>query len=77
MEKIKQKTHDVIASSKRVFSNAEQFVMAVALLVVAVSAYDYQRQVQLNDYARAVVVVSLVIIGLRGAYELIKFLDKD
>lgn len=77
METIKQRTNKAVATGKRVFNNAEQFIMAIALLVVAVSAYDYQRQVQLNDYARAVVVVSLVIIGLRGTYELIRFLDKD
>ena len=77
METIKQKTSKVVKTGRRVFSNAEQFIMAVALIVVAVAAYDYQSQVQLPEAVRVVVLVSLVIIGLRGAYELIRFLDKD
>ena len=74
---MKDKANKLYTRGKRVFSNAEQFVMAVALIVVAVSAYDYQNQQPLSEYVRGVVVVSLVIIGLRGAYELVKFLDKE
>ena len=77
METIKQKTSKVVKTGKRVFSNAEQFVMAVALIIVAVAAYDYQSQVQLPEVVRVVVLVSLVIIGLRGMYELVKFLDRE
>lgn len=74
---MREKVNLYYKTSKRVFSNAEQFIMAVALLIVAISAYDYQRQVQLAEPVRIVVLVSLVIIGLRGMYELVKFLDKE
>lgn len=74
---MKDKANKIYTRGKRVFSNAEQFVMAVALLIVAVAAYDYQRQVQLAEAMRVIVVVALVIIGLRGMYELVRFLDKE
>ena len=74
---MKEKANNFYQHGKRVFSNAEQFVQAIALLVVAVTTYLYQQQTALEQFERGVIVVSLAIIGLRGAYELLKFLDKE
>lgn len=74
--KVKEKTAEVITTSKRVISNGESFVQAVSLLIVAAFSYHALHQIKVAEALQWVVTVALVVIGLRGFFELIKFLDK-
>lgn len=74
---MKDKIKESYSRGKRVVSNAEQFVQAVALLVVAGFSYNELRQEHLPTVVQYTVLAALVIIGLRGAIELIKFLDRE
>lgn len=73
-DKIK-KTKD---TSKRVVTNAEQFVQAVALLTIASFSYwaIQQSALKLAKPVYWAVLAALIVVGLRGAYELVRFLDK-
>jgi hypothetical protein len=74
--KVKETVNQTVDTTKRVASNSEQFVQAVALLVTASFSYWALSRVEVGDVAKWVVTGSLVVIGLRGAYELFRFLDK-
>jgi hypothetical protein len=76
MEKLKKQVVTATSATKRIIQNAEQFVQAVSLLVVAGFSYYAQSRVGLSNPARLAVIVALVIIGLRGAVEFINFLNK-
>jgi hypothetical protein len=74
---IKDKTKEVVTTTKRVITNSERFVQGTALLVT--SGYNYydltiRPVAEVEFYIRA---AATVVIALRGAYELIRFLDKD
>lgn len=73
---IKKKTTEFTATAKRIFDNFEQFVQAVALLTVATFSYYATKQLALNEFVEIFVTVALAVIGLRGAYEFFRFLDK-
>lgn len=75
--KVKQDVKKVTQSTKRVLSNGEQFIQATALLITAGFAYNQLHAHKFDVAIQWVVTASLVVIGLRGAYELIKFLDRD
>lgn len=75
--KVKETTNQVTTNAKRVVTNGEQFVQAVALLTVAGFSYWALGKVQVPQVGRVVVLVALVIIGLRGTVEFIKFLNKE
>lgn len=77
MSNIKKQGKSAITSAKRVVNNGEQFIQAVSLLVVAVFSYSQLHNHSFHVAVYWVVTTSLVIIGLRGAYELVRFLDKD
>ncbi len=73
---IKDKATTTVSSTKRVVTNAEQFVQAAALLTVAGFSYWALTQIHVPRVLYWVVLSAVVIIGLRGAVEVIKFLDK-
>ena len=75
--KIKQQAKSTAKSTQRVIRNGETFIQAVSLLVVASFSYYATRELNLNSALELVVVVALVVIGLRGFYEFVKFLDRE
>lgn len=74
--KVKEQATKTVNDIKRVVNNGEQFVQSASLLVVAGFSYWALSQVKLTAPAKSTVLVSLIIIGLRGAVEFIKFLNK-
>lgn len=76
VKEIKTKVTTLTTRIKRVIDNLEQFVQAVSLLTVASFSYYATRELQLNTVVEVLVISALVVIGLRGAYEFFKFLDK-
>lgn len=74
---MKDKLNKGFKTSKRVVSNGEQFVQAVSLLIVAVFSYTQLHEHKFHAAVQWTVTIALVVIGLRGAYELIRFLDKE
>ena len=73
---IKQKAVEVTTTTKRVITNGETFIQAVSLLTVAAFSYWSLHQIKVAEPLQWVVTAALVIIGLRGFYEFVKFLDK-
>lgn len=73
---VRNRTTLAVAHTKRVADSLEQFVQAVALLTVASFSYYATRQLNLNEFVEIFVTGALVVIGLRGFIEFIKFLDK-
>lgn len=76
VKEIKTKVTTLTTRIKRVIDNLEQFVQAASLLTVASYSYYATRELQLNTVVEVLVISALVVIGLRGAYEFFKFLDK-
>lgn len=76
-DKLTTKATKGINRTKRFAQNVEAFVQAVAMLVLVTFAFWSTRQLELNKAVRYVVVTALVVIGLRGGYEFIKFLDAE
>lgn len=74
--KLKEKTTEVFTTTKRVIANAEHFVQAASLLAVSVFSYTQLKEANLPSTAQVLMTVALVVIGLRGTYELFRFLDK-
>jgi hypothetical protein len=74
--KVKESATQVLSTTKRVISNGETFIQAVSLLVIASWSYHTLHQVKVAEAVQWVVTVALVVIALRGFYELFKFLDK-
>lgn len=75
--KVKQEATKVAKSTQRVVRNSEQFIQAVSLLIVAGFSYSQLHEHKFDVVVQWVVTVALVVIGLRGFYELVKFLDRD
>ena len=75
--KVKQEASKVAKSTQRVVRNSEQFIQAVSLLTVAVFSYSQLHNHSFHIAVHWVVTFALAVIGIRGTYELIKFLDKD
>lgn len=74
--KVKKTVSETTKATGRVVRNGENFVQAVALLVLAGFAYVQVKDVT-NDVLYFAVLASLIIVGLRGTYEVIKFLNKE
>lgn len=74
--KVKDKATEVVTTTKRVVGNAEHFVQAASLLTVAAFSYQQLPHANLPSAVQVLITVALVVIGLRGAYELFRFLDK-
>lgn len=74
---MKNKAIATFKTSKRIAANAEQFVQAASLLTIAVFSYWALHQLKLAEPAQWAITAALVVIGLRGAYEMIKFLDTE
>lgn len=74
--KAKAKVAETTKATGRVIKNAETFVQAVALLTLAGFAYVQLKTVE-NDVLYYAVLASLIVVGLRGAVEVIKFLNKE
>lgn len=77
MSKVKQEAAKAAKSTKRVISNGEQFVQAIALLTTSIFSYSQLHAHSFNTAIQWVVTGALAVIGIRGAFELIKFLDKE
>lgn len=75
--KVKEEANKAFTSAKRVVLNAEQFIQAVSLLTVAAFSYYSLGRIELDTYAHYLITFALVVIGLRGFYEMVKFLDKE
>ena len=76
-KKITETTNNTVATTKRVINNAEQFVQSIALLTVATFSYYAVKQLDLNPVVELTITIALAVIGLRGAVEFVKFLDKE
>lgn len=74
---MKKQVQNTAKTAQRVLKNGEAFIQATSLLIVASFAYYATRELNINQALELVVVVALVIIGLRGFYEFVKFLDKE
>lgn len=74
--KVKEKTNEVVTTTKRVISNGESFIQAVSLLVIAGFSYWALHQIKVAEPLQWVVTAALVVIGLRGLFEFFKFLDR-
>lgn len=77
MDKLKKTAQETVNNTKRVVHNGEAFVQAVALLTIAAFSYYALQNMDLNTQLEWVVTVALVVIGLRGAYEFVSFLNKE
>lgn len=77
VKEAKKSIQEFWESSKRVALNAEHFVQAVSLLATAGFSFYARDKVELDAYAYYFITVALVVIGLRGTYELLKFLNKE
>lgn len=75
-DKVTTKVSTTFNTTKRIVQNAEQFVQAASLLTLVGFSFWATRQLKLNEALRIVVVTSLVVVGLRGMYEFVRFLDK-
>lgn len=75
-EKMKYKVNETFTTGKRIIENAEHFVLATALVICA--AYNYYdltiRTVGNVEYS--VRVAAAVVIGLKGAWEVMSFFSK-
>lgn len=74
---MKKQVQSTVKTAQRVLKNGEAFIQATSLLIVAAFAYYATRELNLNSALELVVVVALVVIGLRGFYEFVKFLDRE
>lgn len=74
--KVKIKATETVQTTGRVVKNAEHFIQAVSLLVLAGFAYFQLKEVT-NDVLYYAVLASLIVVGLRGAVEFIGFLNKE
>jgi hypothetical protein len=74
--KAKETVKNTVSTTARVVKNAEHFVQAVSLLVLAGFAYTQLKTVQ-SDVVYYTVLAALIVVGLRGAVEFISFLNKD
>lgn len=77
MSNIKKQANSVAKSTQRVIRNSESFGQAISLLIVAAFSYSQLHNHTFHVAVQWVVTIALVVIGVRGAVELIKFLDKD
>lgn len=75
--KIKENVTKVTNTSKRVINNGEAFVQACSLLVVSAFSYWALHQIHVAEPLQWVVTTALVVIGVRGTYEFIRFLDAE
>lgn len=57
--------------------NLEYLAQAIALLVVSIFAVYAAKKLNLPVYGYYVVIASAAVIGLRGAYEFVKFLNRE
>lgn len=77
VKEVKTYVSDVAKSGKRVVLNTEHFIQAVSLLTTAGFTFYARDKVELDKYAYYLITFALVVIGLRGTFELIKFLNKE
>ena len=77
VDKTKQTVTDTVKTTARIVKNIELFVQAVALLVVSIFAVYASKQLDLPTWGYYGVLASAAVIGLRGGYEFIRFLNKE
>lgn len=76
-DKIVTKADNGINAVKQFKKNTEVFVQAVAMLILAGFAFYALRQLEVAEPVQWAVVTALVIIGLRGAVEFIRFMGAE
>lgn len=78
-DKITKKVTTDINKTKRVLRNLERLIEAVALLSLgAFTAYVViSSQVNVIEQVKYVLLVSSAVVFIRGAYEFVKFLDRE
>lgn len=74
VKKIKEAKKDVVT----LYKNLQKLIESAALLIVAVFAIYGSYNYQLNQTIKYALLIAGVIIGLRGAWELLRHLaEKD
>lgn len=73
---MKEKVRNGLSTTRRVALNAEQFIIASALLTVVAWGYYSLHQVKVGEVYQWLITGALVIVGLRAAVELVRFLDR-
>lgn len=74
--KVKQVTQDLNKDAKTAINNLERLIESASLLVTAVFSYlaATGRVNHLSGIASDLVIAACVVIGLRGAFEFIRYL---
>ena len=73
---VKVKTVETVKTTARIVKNAEYLVQAIALIIVSVFAVYAAKKLNLPTFGYYTVIGSAAVIGLRGSYEFIRFLNK-
>ncbi|MCA9345762.1 hypothetical protein KC871_04080 [Candidatus Saccharibacteria bacterium] len=74
--KVKAKVSETVQTTSRIVKNAEQLVIATALLTTTVFAYT-QLDTITNDVWYFLVLGSVIIVGLVAFTQLVKFLNRN
>lgn len=78
VKQVKEQVKEVSSDTKKVIKNLERLVESAALLIVAVFAIYGAYHYELNQTIKYALLIAGVIIGLRGAHELLRHLaEKD
>jgi hypothetical protein len=73
--KVKAKVTETVVTTATIVKNAEQLVVASALLITTVFAYT-QLETVTNDVWYYMVLGSVIIVGLLAFSQLVKFLNR-
>lgn len=73
--KVKKTVSETVSTTATIISNAEQLVIASALLINTVATYRYLESIT-NDVWRVAVTASVVIVGLIAFTQFVKFLKR-
>ena len=76
IKQAKDKAVQTATTTKRVILNGEQLFQSVSLLWIVGFAYYAMTRIDMTNIVRDITWVALIVIGLRAAYEFIKFLER-
>lgn len=74
--KAKETVKNTFETTSRVVRNAEQLVIATALMIITVFSYTHLKTVT-NDIWYYMVLASVVIVGLVAFTQFVKFLNRN
>lgn len=74
--KVKEQAKTTVETAGRVTKNAEELLQAAAMLATSGFAYWALTQLHVPKVSYYLVLAALIVQGLRGAYELGRFLNK-